>query len=489
MTQPSPQLVVQHVTKALSINAVDRDRMELIDDYIHGNHRRPYMPDGANNEYRMLADRCVTNLCDLAVNTPAAALYVDNYRADGNRSITTERSFQMDHWQESRLDQRQSSIYHAALSYGHSYTLTEKRTGSKVLTTGLSPLRTVVLYGDPSMDMDPVAAVYIHKSPVGNDQPGEYWYWNDTHKAVVQSSRDGKLFVKDIRPHGARECPVTPFYPWRDLDGRSWGVVEPLIPLQDRINQTIFDLLVAQTYTSFEVRTVTGMAPPLRMRKDVDGVLTPELDGDGNPIPDRQHLNASRWFYAEDPDVKFGSLPGGNLHGFIEGVESAIRHLSAIGQVPPHFLLGQIANVSAEALEAAETGLLRRVEHFRHQFGESWERVFRVAAQIEGNTEAADDLSGEVLWRDMGASSMAQSADALGKLAESLDIPKRALWTRVPGVTAGEASEWARIRDEDDSEMRLQREMFGRATTTGGAASGNTATPSTEAQPARVPLR
>lgn len=34
-------------------------------------------------------------------------------------------------------------------------------------------------------------------------------------------------------------------------------------------------------------------------------------------------------------------------------------------------------------------------------FGEAWERVFRLAAELDGNTRAAGDAAGEVIWRDM----------------------------------------------------------------------------------------
>lgn len=95
----------------------------------------------------------------------------------------------------------------------------------------------------------------------------------------------------------------------------------------------------------------------------------------------------------------------------------------------------------------------------------------RLAAAIDGDETAATDDQGEVLWRDMGASSLAQSADALGKFAEALEIPRRALWNRVPGATSGELAEWEKIRQEDDKELQLTQSMYGR-----GGLSGNTNT-------------
>jgi hypothetical protein len=85
------------------------------------------------------------------------------------------------------------------------------------------------------------------------------------------------------RKHGASECPVTRFVATVDLEGRTIGVVEPMIPLQNRINQTVFDLLVAQTYGSFQVRTVTGMVPPTKMKPVIENGVTVDWEPDINP--------------------------------------------------------------------------------------------------------------------------------------------------------------------------------------------------------------
>jgi len=462
---------LEYLEEALAILRRDEPRLHHIDRYFKGHHDLPYMPDSADQEYFILAKRAVTNWCPLLVATPSQALYVDNFRRSGEQSIDAEVSPEWKHWQESRLDARQAAVYQSALEFGHSFVMTKKDEKGHVTSRGLSPLRTVTLYEDPTTDLDPVAGVYIKRWP-------KDIYTHDTtspdiNKGGIAIVADETNFyevefwnaklepqVVDQYEHGAKQCPITRFTAYLDLEGRAWGVIEPILSLQDRINQTVFDLLVAQTYNSFNVRWVTGMAPPFQMQQTQDGTWEPKIDEEGNPIADKQYLNASRFFYAQDSDVKFGQLTGGDLKGFIDSAELAIRHLSANTQTPPHFLLGQIANVAADALEAAETSLSRKVEEFRHSFGESWERVFRIALEMLGE-DGEDDFLGEVIWRDLGASSLAQSADALGKFAESLDVPKRGLWSRVPGVTRQELSEWGDLKDEQDKELQIMQKALG----------------------------
>lgn len=448
----------QNAVKLLGILERDRERKDdgllRIDAYLHGKQDGPYIPDFADDEYKLLASRSISNWLPLLTSTPAQAMYVDGYRPGGAASKERFRGStttpQWDFWQRSRFDARQQAVYRGALDFGHSFVVVEK-TAFGVLGRGLSALRTSAIYDDPASDEAPVASLTVTRWPDGSgegDHAGKALMWDDgmrydvTFKSLVD---EGSVTVSSGVSHGAQECPVTRFAASVDLDGRTTGVIGPQIPLQNRINQTTFDLLVVQTYGSFKVRYATGMAPPIE--RDLDG--DPVLDAKGNPIPIPMNHNAKRFLFADDPDTKFGTLDETPLSGYIESIDMSIRHLAAVSQTPPHHLLGQIANLSAEALAAAETALSRKVEEFRKGFGESWERVFRIAAQIEGTTGAAD-YHGEVIWRDMEARSLSMTADALGKLKDQLEIPAPGLWPRIPGVTQTEIDTWNDLREEQD---------------------------------------
>lgn len=488
-------------SRLLDILDDDSDRLERIDNYINNIQDEPYMPANADAEYKLIAKRAISNWMPLVIGAPAQALYVDGFRP--SRKAVAEAlvdTSEWKHWQESGLDARQIPIHRAAIGYGHSFTLTEKRKG-KVITKGLSPLRTAALFDDAANDVDARAALTIIEYPTQVDSKpvdGTARLWDDQYEYKVKfgsHSRDRKIRISAKKAHGAPECPVTRFAAAIDLEGRTTGVVEPMIPLQNRINQTVFDLLVTQTYASFKVRWVTGMAPPMQMRMiDGDGNevtdpeqavdVVPRLDGEGNPLPANIDHNARRFLFAEDSEAKFGTLDETPLGGFIESIDMSIRHLAAISQTPPHYLLGQIANLSADALVAAETALARKVEEFRKAFGESWERVFRIAGAMSGDTEVFDDMAGETLWRDMEGRSLAQSADGLGKLADALGIPKRGLWKRVPDVTSTELKEWDELLEEENIDLQMAQALqrasaFGSPASESGVDNGGSDTRST----------
>jgi hypothetical protein len=450
----------------LAILDKDLPLLRKIDDYYHGRHADPYMPENSDAEYKLLASRAVSNWMQLLVGTPAQALYVDGFRPSTGSGSGVD-SPEWKHWQSSRMDARQTAIHRGALTYGHSFTVTERK-GEKVLTRGLSAMRTAAVYEDPANDITPAAALTVTKNPVPEKgstpaQPGTALLWDGlrVYNVAFKSRTDAdNVRVDKGKLHGASECPVTRFAAAVDLEGRTVGVVAPMIQVQDRINQTIFDLLVAQTYSSFKVRWVTGMAPPIKRDPETGD---PELDDDGNPIPLPVDISSKRLLMAEDADTKFGTLDETPLSGYIESIDMSIRHLSAISQTPPHHLLGQIANLSADALIAAETSLARKNAEFRVGFGESWERVFRLAGELIGNAASAADEAGEVIWRDMESRSMAQSADALGKMRTQLGVPAEATWGMIPGVTPTKLEEWRRLREEENADMQLA-EALTRAT-------------------------
>lgn len=476
-----------YAIKACATLSNDRNsRLLRIDNYERGIQDPPFRPDTAEAEFDVIAARSVTNVIPFVLGTPAQLLKVDRFRR-GRTSSQEEASLdavqpEWDHWQRSRMDARQQAIHRGALKFGHSFVHTYREDG-KVLSKGLSALKTVALYEDPANDDDPLCALHVNRWPDG-ERPGLATLWDDTYEYVVvftSLTDEDSITVKAGVRHGASVCPITRFAAAVDLEGRTCGVVEPMFVLQDRINQTVFDLLIVQSFASFKVKTIAGLAPPVLMKAvDEDGntVDNPEGNPDlvdhwvpvidpatGRPVPDPVRLNAMRVLWAEDEDTKFGTLDETPLDGFIKAIELGFRHMAALSQTPPHHILGEISNLSAEALNAAETALARKVDEFKTAFGESWERVFRIAAEI-GEYEGADDWAGEVIWRDMGNASMSQTADALGKLADQLGIPKRGLWSRVPGVGANELAEWNDLYKQERPEIAMSDSATGAGTAT-----------------------
>jgi hypothetical protein len=95
-----------------------------------------------------------------------------------------------------------------------------------------------------------------------------------------------------------------------------------------------------------------------------------------------------------------------------------IQHLAAQTNTPPHYLLGSMVNISGDALAAAESGLVSKVEGKKDPIGEGHEDAMRLAFLSMGDTERAGADNAETLWAPSERRSFAQVVDGAVKLAQ-----------------------------------------------------------------------
>lgn len=447
-------LTADRVAAGLEGFAKDVDRLNRIKRYHDGDHDGPYKPKQATDEYKLLMQRSITNWMPLLVKAPSQALTVNGFRrstTDANEDSPPEWQA----WRANRMDARQGAVHDAALIYGLSYVsvLPDPITGAPKLR-GVSPRRIYASYADPANDILPLWALEVDSELENDDDISTGRLIDDIRVTEMTIGGDGTFTQISARPHGVTldgnpVCPVARFAPDIDLEGSVTGVIEPMIPFQDRVNQTVFDRLVAQTFGSFKVRTISGMAPEF------------ETDGDGNVVYDSTtgkprvkavQASASRFLMAPDADTKFGQLDETPLDGFLAATEADTKQMAAISQTPPHYLLGNMVNLSAEALAAAESALTRAVHDYQNSLGESWEVVFSLIGSLLG---IEHDPNAEVQWADHASRSFAQTVDGLGKAATMLKIPPRVLWSMIPGVSRRDVEDWREIQEQDSEAMQF----------------------------------
>lgn len=334
------------------------------------------------------------------------------------------------------MDARQSGVHRAAVGYGAAYVVVLPGEPAPVWRP-VSARRMRAVYADRLVDEWPVYALETWSEGAPSGPVTRMRLYDDT--AVYEVTRDR---ARDDNPmiHGAGVCPVIRFANLVDLDGGVTGEVEPLIPLQDQIDAATYYLEMAQQYAVHRQRWVTGMAVP--------------EDDSGNPIePFKAAID--RLWTADDPDTRFGEFQQTEIKSWLDAREASLRHMAIKSQTPPAALLGDMINMSAEALAAAEAPQQRKVADRKAGFGESWEQCFRLDAALAGDEAAAADLSAQVVWRDTESRSLAQVADALGKMAQSLGIPPRGLWEKIPGVTDQDLASWDALASEGDAFAQL----------------------------------
>jgi len=441
-TSEATALVSKELLPALR---AEREKLDRIDRWYRWDHDKPHTPRQSTTEYRQLSERAQTPWLGLVVTDVAQALYVEGYRHA--RDDVEAAAWGI--WQANGLDGRQIAVHRAALAYGLAYCTVlpgATITGAAMpVIRGVSPRQMIAFYENVAEDEWPRYALRAEPAKIDG---GLGWvlklYDEDTVHRLHSDGTGGHIVYVTNEEHSVGVCPVVRFANQMDLEGRVPGEVEPFIPVASRIDQTTFDRLVVQRFSSWVVRTIAGMAKP----------ETPT-----EAAADKLRLRVEDILIASDPDTKFGSLPATPLSGFIDARDADVRDLAAVTQTPPHHLLGQMANLSAEALAAAEASLTRKVVERQHTFGESWEQTLRLSAHVAGDTTGASDFGAQVRWRDMESRSLAQAADALGKLAQMLGVPVQMLWEKVPGWTQQDVERAKTMAAEGGAMEALVRQL------------------------------
>ncbi len=419
----------------------ERDKLDRIDRWARWDHDNPHTPAKASSEFQELNKRSQEPWGDLLVRSIAQTLYVEGYR----RPDVPEDSTAWNIWQANGQDGAQVALHVGALTYGIAYSTVlpgRDLTGSPMpVITNVSPRDMVAAYRDPALDEWPEASLRIRRLRKGVEvqvlDDDAQWTW-------VVEDLQAKPKEIDRRGHGIGVCPVVRFTDRFDLEGRASGEIEPFIPLLGKIDQTSFDRLVVQRFASWIVRTISGMSPEETAK--ATGTTADQV---------MMLLKVNDFLVAPDADTKFGSLPATPLDGFIKAKESDLQSLAAVSQTPAFEMLGQMANLSAEALEAAKDSQTAKSVQLRHTLGEAHERRLRLASYVAGDVDGAADFRSQVRWADTSIRSLSQAADAFGKMATQLGIPPQVLWAKIPGMTQLDIDEATALLESGDATMNL----------------------------------
>lgn len=249
------------------------------------------------------------------------------------------------------------------------------------------------------------------------------------------------------------------------LDDAPISDIDGVIAMQDAINLVWAYLMNALDYATLPQRVVTGADMP----------KVPVLDATGQPVGERpldlDTLVQERILWIPDADARTAEWSAARLDVFSAVIERAIEHIAAQTRTPPHYLIGKLVNLSAEALTAADAGQVSKAGERITYATPGVRRVFALMAKVLGDDrKASAALSGQVVWKDIQYRSLAQLVDALVKLRQ-IGMPLEWVMEQY-GLEPHEVQRVTRMRDEE-----LAADPIGAIAAEMGRATGPTTTP------------
>lgn len=436
----------------------ERERLDRIDKWLRWECEPLEVPrEGNSREIKALAELSKTPILSLIVATLAQELSVESYRTtDPKKSDAPAWSY----WLANKMPARQYPLHHAAIAYGHAYTWTvpglDPLTGASMpVIRGKSPRKFLALYRDLEGDDWPEMTIEVDPQPggkalvfVSDDE--------DTHRlsapfvSQTDGPIDGEVEYIDYVTHGVGVCPAVRYSTFVDLDGRSDGRVEPFIGTAKRAQKTMFDRLLIQHFNSWKVKTISGI--------DLDnkeGVPASEAEIQRRKL----RLSMDSMLVGADKDTKFGSLPETDVTPVTAAYKSDIETLATVSQTPTHTLTGDLINLSADAIKESRISLEHLAGVSKLALGESHKQTLGLAAFVNGDAPADPTSPASVGWADTDSRSLAQAADALGKL-KLMGVPLEMLLEDIPGWDQDKVERAVRIIEEGgDSLDKLIAEL------------------------------
>ncbi|MEC4833763.1 phage portal protein [Mycobacteroides chelonae] len=415
----------------------EREKLGRIQEWAAGNQPEYLVPPRTSREKRALLKLAKTPWCGLVVDTFTQALYVDGYRTQGAVG-NVPGPWQT--WNANNMHARQMAIHRAAVTYGYAYARALPGTAwdgaGQAVLRGLSPLRCFALYDDPVADDYPRYALEWL-------QDGQtVRFYNATHYFDIPMPERGS-FPDEGRVvstwHGIGVVPIVRYLDCMDLDGRTRGEVERLIPVASRLDKTLFDRLLVQHFNSWRVRWATGLD---------------SAESADDPKDFLAELSQSDTLVATSHEARFGTLDPTPMGDFIAAFENDLAALESTAQLPPNWS-GGVSNVGPEALSLMRANTTHKLLGFQVSFGSSHNQLLRLAAHIEGDTSAATDFHAAVTWADMDVRSLGQLIDAWGKAHAILGVPAQALWRKI--TSQEEAEQWvSEFESTDKTALELK---------------------------------
>lgn len=383
-------------------------------DYLAGKQTLEFATTRYRSAFGDLFETLTYNRCQAVVDAHADRLQVAGFAADDGALAQRAQAL----WDANRMDVRQGHVATDAFGLGDSYVIVDKH-----------PDR-----GDVQLWTQDPRNVRVHYSL---EAPGEIDLAAQTWQAEDGRSRLTLYFADRIEKYASRTktpsgLPVgaAAFERYQPADepwpvplpaggrvpvfafannGRtnSYGVSElhDVLPMQDGVNKTLADMVVAMEFAAFPQRVLLGVDPPT---------------AEEQAIFDRFMTGVDRILTLSDTDSRIAEFSAVNIAQYLSVAEFWDKSIARVTKVPIDYLTGTSDAISGRSRRLREAAFTAKMEDRHRGFGAVWGDVETYALMLDGQTVKPGEL--RVNWKSAAPLSMEDQLDlALSK--QTLGMP------------------------------------------------------------------
>lgn len=412
----SQQMMLKYLAK-------EQAHFNLLERYYDGDAPLPEGAEGQSRAYRRFQRKARLNLAQLSVSAVRERMRIGGFRtgaADDENGDDVARRL----WKANHLDVYSADLHTYFLKFGEAYAIVGYPNGREFPLVTIEDPRQVHAITSPEDPATVLAAVKVFSE--GGMHHAYYYYANEI--LVFRKPGDTSAFsvdnwVFDEEASGPNPLGEVPVVKFENADGR--GEYEPFLDIIDRINHMILQRLIIATTQAFKQKWVKGDFPT--------------HDQDGNEIDYNGLFEASPGaMWVLPPEAELGELDQSSMQDIISAVRADIQDFAAVTRTPMHYLSPDGANQSAEGAALAREGLVFKAEDRIARATVGWSKVMSLMFKWMGDTERANMLDLEPIWKPAERYSLSERADANTKFQ---DLPFRSRMKLIGQFSPAEVAE------------------------------------------------
>jgi hypothetical protein len=406
------------------------DRYKLYRDYYGGNHRVAFATDKWRSSFGALFSALADNLCPAIVDAVADRVQLSGLKSTGVDLSMPEATDPLGDtiaqvWDANLMARRTGEVHLEALREGDSYVIVWPGRAPGTVTIVPQKAHRVCVSYDEGADEPGTIRVAAKAWPLNAKATSwalNLYYPDRIEKLITNNAANSAVMPDKANMWGPRTDPgeeaatvnhafgrVPVFHFANNAStGDDCGVSElkDWIPLQDSLNKSIADMLVAMEFQALPQRWIAG----LEIVYDPQGNVVPAFEPGADRI----------WQFVSE-NTKAGQFDAADLEKFIKVSDSFRAEGARVTRTPLHYLLLEGRFPSGDALEVATQPLESKVRDRRSSYGEAWEQVFEFAI---GTILGRGDIDLEATWGDTQPNDELKHAQAI-QAKRDLGISKR----------------------------------------------------------------
>lgn len=384
-----------NLEKAIENLRTNNRRYGKLERYYDGTHELSFATEKFANAFGSQFREFAMNLCPAICDAVKDKLKITGFGVESGPADAASHSAAI--WDRNRMGLRSGELHKEALKNGDAYAIVwpDAEGRARIFPNGAAHV--AVTY-DEELPGRVTAAAKFWRTPEKHTRLNLY-FADRIEKYVTAKPSEGSLpdageFVPHVdvaekranghtieNPFGV--VPVFHFANNADLGMPGRSELEAAIPIQDGLNKSLLDMLVAMEFSAFRQRWVAG----IEVQQDADGkTIEPFKSG-----PDRLWI-------AADPNSKFGDFESAELDQFLKVKDSFRIDIASVTGTPLHYLMPHMhGQPSGETLKRSETRFIAKVRDRQASFGQVWSDMMEFALLIEGRGR---DIRLKTKWED-----------------------------------------------------------------------------------------